>query len=173
MADAGGTGSEWTVDTLREYVAALMTAADVRYLDRFVAQEKAVDLALGRVDKEFHEHLRAAREETSAALDAADKAIAKSEAATERRFESVNEFRAQLSDQASRFMPRAEAVQRADTNAERIVALEARMVENLALLTSRLDLNTGRSTGREDIWGFIVGAVGLVGAAVGILIGTR
>jgi hypothetical protein len=45
---------------------------------------------------------------TQAALDAADKALTKAEQASEKRFEGVNEFRATLQDQASRFVTRAE-----------------------------------------------------------------
>lgn len=45
-------------------------------------------------------------EKTALALNASDKAITKAEAANERRFEGVNEFRAQLSDQAATFLNR-------------------------------------------------------------------
>jgi len=37
-------------------------------------------------------------------------AVNKAEAATEKRFESVNEFRAQLGDQSRTFMPRIESM---------------------------------------------------------------
>jgi hypothetical protein len=51
-------------------------------------------------------------EKTSLALSASDKAVTKSEIATEKRFDSVNEFRAQLKDQAATLMPREEATNR-------------------------------------------------------------
>ncbi len=41
-------------------------------------------------------------------FESANMAIAKAESATEKRFEGVNEFRAQLSDQAARFITRDE-----------------------------------------------------------------
>src|SRR6185295_19908076 len=72
---------------LREYV-------DVR----FEAQEKAVAAALAAQEKAVN-----------AALTAADRAVAKAETAAEKRFESVNEFRAQLADQARNFLTTQEA----------------------------------------------------------------
>lgn len=44
--------------------------------------------------------------EVKLALDAAQTAVTKAETATEKRFDAVNEFRGQLADQASSFMPR-------------------------------------------------------------------
>lgn len=80
----------WSLDTLREHLQALLVEADKRNQQRFDGQEKAV----------------------SAALQAAKEAVTKAETAAEKRFDSVNEFRQQLSDQAASFMPRREAEQR-------------------------------------------------------------
>lgn len=103
--------------------ARLLVEVDRRYEQRFEAQEQAVGLALARVDKEFHEHLAQVRAETHAALEAADKAIAKAETATEKRFDGVNEFRGQLADQARTFIPRAESISRHERTAEQVEAL--------------------------------------------------
>lgn len=149
---------------------AVLVEHDKRYEQRFAAQEQATALALARVDKEFHEHLQQVRTETHAALDAADKAITKSETATEKRFESVNEFRAQLADQATRFMPRLEAEQRIGQNGEKIDTLDKRLREDIALINSRLDRTQGQSSGIDKSWGWIVGAVGLLGALVAIFL---
>jgi hypothetical protein len=59
---------------------------DRRYMERFVAQERA----------------------TGAALDAAQRAVEKAEVASEKRFEAVNEFRATLQDQTNTFITRNE-----------------------------------------------------------------
>jgi len=64
----------------------LLAAADRRYEQRFDAQEKAVQ----------------------AALNAAKDAVNKAEQASEKRLDSVNEFRAQLRDQAGTFVTRSE-----------------------------------------------------------------
>jgi ABC-type transporter Mla subunit MlaD len=75
--------------SLREYV-------DTRFHD----QEKAVLTAL-----------TAQKEAVSSALAAADRAVAKAETASEKRFESVNEFRGSLADSARLLMPRSEVEQ--------------------------------------------------------------
>jgi hypothetical protein len=54
----------------------------------------------------------AQKEAVTAALAAADRAVNKAELASEKRFDSVNEFRAALNDSARLLMPRAEAEQR-------------------------------------------------------------
>ncbi len=64
----------------------LMTERDLRYSQRAAAQDNAV----------------------SSALETSEKAIVKAESATEKRFDSVNEFRATLADQATKLLPRAE-----------------------------------------------------------------
>jgi hypothetical protein len=82
-------------------------------------------------------------------MSAAETAITRASAATEKRFEGVNEFRAQLADQARTFLPRTEYQtahealgDRINTNAERLAAIELR-------ITSRLDADQGAETGAE------------------------
>ena len=70
---------------------------DLRYQQRFDAQQLALQDALTAQEKAVE-----------AALLAAKEAVTKAEAATEKRFDSVNAFRAQLADQSASFMPRAE-----------------------------------------------------------------
>lgn len=206
MAGTGAGGGEtakdpsgFTVDTIHQYIDAILQERDRRYEQRFLtqqeslqvalaashavlvehdkryeqrfaAQENATALALSRVDKEFHEHLAQVRTETHAALDAADKAILKSEAATDKRFESVNEFRAQLADQATRFMPRLEAEQRFNAVEEKLSASIKQRSEAIASINSRLDLNAGRSTGLDKGWAMLVGLVALAGTVIAIIL---
>jgi hypothetical protein len=60
-------------------------------------------------DRRYEERFVAMDEKTSLALAASEKAVVKAEMATEKRFDSVNEFRDTLRDQASQLLPRAEA----------------------------------------------------------------
>ncbi len=60
-------------------------------------------------DRRYEQHFEAMDAKTTLALSASDKAVTKAEAATEKRFDTVNEFRATLSDQAGRLYSRAEA----------------------------------------------------------------
>lgn len=68
-----------------------------------VLAERVAQLEI-RMTERFDSLLR----EMHASFGSAAKAIEKAEMATERRFEGVNEFRAQLSDQAARFITRDE-----------------------------------------------------------------
>lgn len=128
--------SGWTVDTARAHLASIIDANDRRYAARFAAQEVAM----------------------SAALAAAEKAVLKAEMASERRFEAVNEFRAQLADQAATFIPRIEAEARI-----------ARNTDDLAGLASRLDRYEGRTGGVAASWGYLVGAAGVASAVVALI----
>ena len=183
--------SGWTVSTLREHLieklddqrdtlrqeiarerdfanvrlddlrAATRNQSDdrIRILDeRYATQTKALDAAF-----------KAAEQAVAVALANAEKATAKAEAASERRFEGVNEFRKALSDQTATFIPRAEydaahaaLVDRVTTNAARVDALELR-------LTSRLDVgesagkatSTARTEQRLDI-GQVVAVIAVI-----------
>lgn len=122
--------------TLREYVDT-----------RFEAQREAVAAALAAQEKAV-----------AAALAAADRAVAKAETAAERRFESQNEFRGTLTDQARTLMPRAESEQA------------------IRMLNEKLDLLTARVNSRDDKagawaagWGLLVGLVGVVAAVISIV----
>lgn len=87
---------------------------DERYDHRFLAQERITELTFSQV-----------RSEVLTAFIASDKAINKAEVATEKRFEGVNEFRAQLADQATSFIPRTEAEARISAAMDLIQSLQA------------------------------------------------
>lgn len=72
------------------------------------------------VDQRFNESDKA----MSAALQAAQHAVDKAEKATEKRFESVNEFRAALTDLTRSFVPRSEYEQRVKSMDATILRLE-------------------------------------------------
>lgn len=158
MRDAG-----WTVETLRQHVTELIAAQnrllaemDLRYQQRYDAQIKALNAAL-----------LAAEKAVATALLSAKEAVNKAETAAERRFASVNEFRAQLGDQAATLMPRVEAEQRIASVAEKIGATDVRMGE----LTRRVDLREGRSGGHAEFTRNLVVVLGLVLTAITVLVG--
>jgi hypothetical protein len=102
---------------------------------RFDAQQKAVD----------------------AALASADRAVLKEEMASDKRFESVNEFRKTLSDETATFMPRAEYDAQRKALDEKVQDIQARVqaVEN-------------RSIGASTTWAYLVGALGIAAAAISV-----
>lgn len=137
--------SDWTVDTLREHMIMLLEFRDVRYRERFDAQNQALQ----------------------AALASAEKAVSKAELAAERRFESMNAFRGQLADQAATLMPRMEAEQRIASQAEKYDGLEARLNEAIR----RIDVREGRVVGHVDSTKNLVMVVGLALTAITVLVG--
>jgi ElaB/YqjD/DUF883 family membrane-anchored ribosome-binding protein len=76
----------WTIDTALNHWLSLRDGDNLRYEQRFVAQERAVE----------------------AALQSARSATQKAETAAERRFDSVNEFRQTLSNNQATYITRTE-----------------------------------------------------------------
>jgi hypothetical protein len=115
-----------------------LQVADMRVLldERYATQVKALDAAF-----------KAAEQAVTVALANAEKATAKAEMASDKRFDAVNEFRKALTDQTATFLPRAEydtahaaLADRLTVTADRVSALELR-------LTSRLDRGEGTDAG--------------------------
>lgn len=152
----------WSIETLLDLVnekyaaveqrfadlALLVNSNDRRYTERVEAERRAIDAALA-----------AQKEAVKSALDAADRAVAKAETASEKRFEGVNEFRAQLGDQQRNLMPRAEAE-------IRFSALAAQLDELRRDLSKQRDTQSGAKEG----WGSAATVIGLVLTVV-LLIG--
>jgi dsDNA-specific endonuclease/ATPase MutS2 len=97
--------SEWTVDTLKEYVDKLREADQLATTTALTSAERAV----------------------AAALSAAEKATTKAENAADDRFKATNEFRQQLSDQTNTFIPRTESDVKLGALADRVTVLTERM----------------------------------------------
>jgi len=127
----------WTIDTLHEHLSVRLAEKDQRDQQRFDAQSQAI----------------------KDALQAAKEAVAKAETATERRFESVNEFRAQLADLVARLLPRTE-----------YDAAQKALIEKIDSVASRLDRAEGTKTGGRDLWGYLAGAAGLIVAVVALIL---
>jgi len=130
--------SGWTTDTLRSHLLTLigekfdrlrsmLAEKDVRDQQRFDAQQLALRDALTAQEKAVN-----------AALTAAEQAVQKAETAAEKRFDAVNEFRAQLADQAQTFMPRNEAQVLIDGQNDKIGGLETR-INNLGISIERIN----------------------------------
>jgi len=110
-------------------------------------------------DRRYEERFIAMDQKTSLALTSSKEAVTKAEAATEKRFDSVNEFRGSLKDQAANLLPRAEA----DVKFTAI----AREIDELKKNTN---LSQGRSTGFSASWGIAVSLMLLAMALIGLLL---
>lgn len=95
----------------KENTALALAAADKAIINAVVVADKAVakvelaaektylEAAIDGLKEAFGQQISHQKEATAQALASADKAVLKAEVAAEKRFESVNEFRATLSDQ--------------------------------------------------------------------------
>jgi hypothetical protein len=92
------------------------------------------------------------------ALASAQQAVLKAEAAAERRFESVNEFRSTLSDQQRNLMPRSEVALAIQAIHEKVQST----VEKVSLIQTQMDALRSERAGIKGGWGYAVGAVGIV-----------
>jgi hypothetical protein len=114
---------------------------------------------IGELDRRSEQRFDAQEKAVQAALTAAKEAVLKAEVAAEKRADAANEFRGQLADQAATLMPRSETTLMFAAIAERVDKLEA-----------SADKLGGRRRGIADGWGYLVGAVGVVGALVALVL---
>jgi hypothetical protein len=131
MAGESGDDLDWIVPAVRDLSVqvARLLEADRRYEERFRASELAVDAAF-----------RAAKEATT-----------KADGANDKRFESVNEFRAQLAFQASSFLTRTE-----------FDAHHSTLLKEHADLVRRVEAMAGREKGTADTRALTIAAIGVL-----------
>jgi len=113
-------------------------------------------------DKRYEDRFTAQKSEVAIALSAAEKAVVKAEVANERRFENTNEWRAVVSDRDKTFAT-SKAVD------DRFSSQDAK----IAALTSRIDQAQGSGMGLKSGWGYLIGAVGLIGSLIAIILAFR
>jgi len=118
-----------------------------------LSADKLMEARLGTLDQQIKSVHREIDIETSATRAAVQKA----DTATEKRFESVNEFRAQMADAAAQYITRREVEALVNTNAGKI-----------SDITDRINRNEGKGSGMSQIVGWIFGAVGLVVGLIAI-----
>lgn len=142
--DPAAGSSAATDVSLREYMT-LMVEAEMRRVDeRFNAVEKS----------------------TAAAFENSQRAIDKADQATEKRFEGVNEFRAALSDQASRFV----TIEALSAVNDKMEAGYLRNREDIDSLSTRIDLRDGQIEGSRFTYGAMAGMLAAFATLIGLLI---
>jgi hypothetical protein len=103
--------------------------------------------------------IAAQQQAVEAALASASLAVAKAEAASDKRFDSVNEFRAQLDDQTRTLMPRLEVEAQLSTLKEKVDA-------NAATIKAISDRGAGMNQG----WVVLVSVLAVVTSIGGLLL---
>lgn len=124
--------------------------------------EQRIDSHDRLVDSKFnamHTLIDSQAERVVLALAAANKAVSKAELSTEKRFESVNDFRATLSDQTRTLVSKIEFDAVRDANTARI-----------ADLSSRLDKTDGKSAGLNAGWVYLLGILAAAGTVASIVL---
>lgn len=127
-----------------EFLRQLMDERDVRYQQRFDAQNKAID----------------------SALVSADRAVTKAEVATEKRFESMNEIRGAMDDAAKNYISRVEVEAWREQSRENVTKLDSR-------ITTIEGLSTGREKGKLDYNALIMMAIGVTALIVAFFHGAK
>jgi SMC interacting uncharacterized protein involved in chromosome segregation len=171
--------SQWTMETLREYLLALTTANDSRYSERFESSQTALQAALTAQQTAMQTAFTAQKLSVDAALAAADRAVNKAEIASEKRFESVNEFRETLRDQQTTFIPRGESAALFKAADEKLTAIQSNydnrlealrlsfeksnenILKEIAGLRESRSESGGKMAGANALWGYIVAVAGI------------
>lgn len=155
--------------SIRDYLSSRIDQLRSEMVDRFEALERKQQQILDERDNQYAQRFTAQQEALAAALQAQKEAVAnalsaqqdavvKAEDAANKRFDSVNEFRDQLRDQALLFMSKAEAD-------ARFKSLE----EKTAAASSRLDNINFTNQGSKDLWVILAGVFVLMLAIGGFV----
>jgi len=148
-----------------ERITTLINGNDKRYEERFGASQKALEVGFAAAKAAVDASFAAQKEAISAALAAQDRAVTKAELATEKRFESVNEFRGTLDNQQRTLIPRSE-----------VDVLIRGLEEKISQLTKQFDQVQSEKRERrmeekgvKDGWGWAAAVVALVLATITII----
>ncbi len=139
--------SEWTVDTLKEFLLAELQAADLRYEQRFKAAENAVMKAENASEKRFDgvNEFRAALADQTASL----MPRAEAEARIASVADKLAEYNTSARDQTDR--------------------LRADFQTALATVVTAQNLSAGRERGISLSWVVTLGVIAAIAAAADIL----
>jgi hypothetical protein len=134
--------------SLRQHVEALIEERDKRYTERAESADKAVQAALAAAEKAVNAALTAAKEAAEA------NAIALKEYK-----QGANEWRATVTDITARMPTRPEME-------SAIKVLEDKIND----LRESRSASVGKGMGLNAGWGYLIGAVGLIGAIVALVV---
>jgi hypothetical protein len=119
--------------------------------DLFMARIEVLKTLIDANDKNYNQRFDNVSSATSQALAAADRATSKAEAAAEKRFEGVNEFRQTLADQQRTLMPRPE-----------VEIINKGISDRIEKLENKISGGEGRGVGIGQGIGYVVGVIGVV-----------
>lgn len=132
--------TQWTLDSLREFVIRLIENNNLRYEQRFQDAKTAVDIAFS-----------AQKESVQSALLSAERAVLKAEGASEKRFDAVNEFRSTLADQQRMLMPRGEAE----------IVFKS-LSDRIQFISDELKATGGEKKGMHEIFAWFISGISIL-----------
>lgn len=142
----------------KEYLESQIEGLRSSFSAQIIAQKEAINAALV-----------AAKDALTAALASAEKAIAKAEEATNKRFDSVNEFRKTLTDQTASFIPRNEYAVQDKAISERLSALEKSKSEGFGRTTATTEARTDNRASFNVAIAAVVASVVLLSAIASVV----
>lgn len=166
----------WTIETALDHIHSLISSSDRHFTEMLGALDRRFEERVTGNDRRYEERFNASqtalavglagtKSEINAALVAADRAVTKAELATEKRFESVNEFRGTLDNQQRTLIPRSEV-------SEIVKGLDQK-IEQLTKNQDKLEQDVRNSMSeRQGVrggWGYAVGALGFLVAATSLI----
>lgn len=136
MNDDKTPSGGWTVTSVKVYLETIIQ--EVR---------NCIDLRMIENDKRYEQRFKGSQE-----------ALTKAETSLEKRLEGMNEFRAALTEQASRFISRDEYFQAHKTSEK-----------DISLLVSRLDKMEAKGAGLNAGWVYLGGIIMFIGGVIEII----
>jgi hypothetical protein len=143
----------WTTETLRAFLMQRIDNLETLLDERYRTQTTAIDAAFKAQQAAVAAGFAGSERTAQAGLTAAREASDKAEKAADKRFESVNEFRGQLSDQAATLISRAEYLVQHSALNDKVDSLADRVIQLELRLTSRLDLASGSDAESRQVAG--------------------
>jgi hypothetical protein len=128
------------------------------FSERFETVIARLDSLKDQITKQFDMQDQAVK----AALVAADRAVSKAEIASEKRFDSVNEFRKTLDDYVRSLMPRMETETLFKNMGEKIETITSTLVEKIGAIERNLSVGSGQEKGKKEGSSFYMMIVSMV-----------
>ena len=147
------------IASLLDSVTKLLSEMELRHQDQCESRTHALEVLIDSKLITLRTIIELHAEKSVTLLASSDRAISKAEVATEKRFESVNEFRQTLSDQTKSFISKVEFEALRDTAGTRI-----------ADLSSRLDKIEGKAVGLNAGWIYLLGGLSALGTLVTVVV---
>lgn len=142
----------------RTYVDKMFDEINLSFSSRMTVLENGIKA----VDSMSSERSKVVRDALEAAMAASDKAVVKAEVSSEKRFETLNDFKTQVSDQLATYMPR-EVTEALISELRRTYEQQLAEIRNqLVQLQQRQDQAAGSSAGVSKSVGYMISALGIV-----------